>query len=54
MFTAETAKRTVERISILNKAISDGNGSEDLKIVIVAYNPNILTHPNNNDFSIKQ
>src|SRR5450756_2084684 len=28
MFTAETAKRTVERISLLKKAISDGNGSE--------------------------
>jgi len=41
MFTAETAKRTVERISILKKAISDGNGSEDLKMVIAAYNPNI-------------
>lgn len=41
MFTAETAKRTVERISLLKKAISSGNGSEDLKMVIAAYNPNI-------------
>ncbi|MFZ3167672.1 MAG: hypothetical protein WA130_08655 [Candidatus Methanoperedens sp.] len=41
MFTAETAKRTVERISLLKKAISDGNGSDDLKMVIAAYNPNV-------------
>ncbi|MCE8426623.1 MAG: hypothetical protein J5U17_12705 [Candidatus Methanoperedens sp.] len=41
MFTAETAKRTVERISLLKKAISDSNCSEDLKLVIAAYNPNI-------------
>jgi RPA family protein len=41
MFTAETAKRTVERIILLKKAILDGNGSDDLKMVIAAYNPNI-------------
>jgi RPA family protein len=54
MFTAETAKRTMERISLLKKAISDGNGSEDLKMVIAAYNPNILIHSITHDFSIKQ
>ena len=41
MFTAEAAKRTVERISLLKKAISDGNGSDDLKMVIAAYKPDI-------------
>jgi len=40
-WTAETAKRTLERIKILKEAMTTGKGSEELKSVIAAYSPNI-------------
>ncbi len=41
MWTAETAKRTLERIKILKEAMATGKGSEELKSVLAAYSPNI-------------
>ncbi len=40
-WTAETAKRTLERIKILKEAMATGKGSEELKSVIAAYSPKI-------------
>src|SRR5574341_791469 len=40
-WTAETAKRTLERIKILKEAMTTGKGSEELKSVLAAYTPNI-------------
>jgi RPA family protein len=40
-WTAETAKRTLERIKILKETMTTGKGSEELKSVIAAYSPNI-------------
>jgi RPA family protein len=40
-WTAETAKRTMERIKILKEAMATGKGSEELKSVLAAYSPNI-------------
>jgi len=40
-WTAETAKRTLERIKILKEAMTSGKCTEEMKAVIAAYDPKI-------------